>query len=579
MPKPWFEREPDLLETEKKAYLEGGMDFRLNEELLVKKKVVVFEGTIQASDGEHRLQVIYPSGFPDTMPLIRDLSKVLPRHQEPYSGVLCIEQKKTGADRVLEALDLINVFNERPQDIEDLEIDAPEPASIYYPYNKLSTTKVSSVLIPSTMTHIPMGSWGDFALRLQVFNPTIHINEVMQTVLYKVHDASSNKTYSINSEALQGVLEMKGQWLKVKTQPPFLNDYGSFKKWFFDQESKLTYRYQRLLDKMKQNDPARDFDIFGIVYPEEGPKRREYVHDQWLIGVESKKHKIKALLRPSLLGVEDAYFQRIPSLIKLREKKVVLVGLGAIGSVIATELARAGIGHFCLIDFDGYDAGNVVRQAVDLRMTGMAKVDAIARQIKLINPFAKVKPWGVKLGMPVHDPESLPDGEGDDLSIFSKLTAEYDLIISTIADKSVEFLINDILTAAGKPGIYAYVHNGAWGGQIFRALPNEACFECFGYHKSDMNTGNVNEDPLAQPLYARGCCFPTFTGTGFDTSVISNLATRFAVQTLLRNENGYPDVDYNLINWSSRTDSKGDLPNLEKRNITKHNSCRFHKSC
>lgn len=577
MYKPWFERRPDLLEMEKKAYMENGMDFHLNEEFLAKKKVVVFDGTVRATDGEHRQQVIYPSGFPDVKPIIRDLTTKLSRHQEPYSGVLCIEKKENGAGRVQEGLELINIFYNSPQEITDIELDAPEPAGVYYPYNKASTTLVSSVLIPSTMTHFPEGSWGDFTLSLQTFHPTINISKVIQTVLYRVHDASTNRTYSIDSNVLQGVIEVKGQWLKVKTQAPFLKEYDSFKNWFFDQESKLKYRYQRQKDKLKPNDPARDFEVFGIVYPEEGPKRREYINDQWLIGIESEKYKIKALLRPSLLGVDEAYFQRIPSLRKLHEKKVALVGLGALGSVIATELARAGVGHFCLIDYDAYDAGNVVRQAVDLKMVGIPKVNAIEMQIKSINPFAVVKPWGVRLGMPIPDPESIPDREGDDLSIFLKIVEEYDLIISTIAEKSVEFLINDILVAAEKPGIFAYVLNGAWGGQIFRSLPNEACFECFGYHKSDVNVGSVNEDPLAQPLYARGCCFPTFTGTGFDTSIISNLATRFAVQTLLHNENGYPDVDYNLINWSSRADSIGDLPNMEKRKITKHNSCRCHK--
>lgn len=580
MYKPWFERDTSLLGNEKKAYKEKGLDFHLNEAILAEKRVVVFDGVVQASDGEHKLQVIYPAGFPEIAPLIRDFSKKLPRHQEPYSGVICIEGKITGADRVLEAIELINIFNSRPNEIINLEIDAPEPASIYYPYSRVSTTDVSYVLIPSTMSKIPADSWGDFTLKVLPFLPLRPIQKILQTVLYEVHDATTNNTCSIGEEAftLQSPLTLKGQWIKTKTQPPYLENYDDFKNWFFGQENKLKYRYEKQKNKMKADEIARDFEVFGIVYPEEGPKRREYNHDQWLIGIQSEKHKIKAILRPSLLGVGEDYFQRIPSLLKLNSKKVVLVGLGALGSTIAMELARAGVSHFCLIDSDIYDAGNVVRQAVDLRMLGLAKIKAMELQIKYINPFATIRPWAVKLGMPVHEPELIPDGEGDDLSIFGKIIEEYDLVISTIADKNVEFLINDILVASGKAGIFASVLNGAWGGQIFRSLPDEACFECYGHHKVVDATGTVYEDPATQPIYARGCCFPTFTSAGFDTSIIANLTSRFAVQTLLINENGYPEVDYNLINWNSRNDISGDFPDLQKIRLTKHTSCRFHKN-
>jgi len=156
------------------------------------------------------------------------------------------------------------------------------------------------------------------------------------------------------------------------------------------------------------------------------------------------------------------------------------------------------------------------------------------------------------LGKVCFEPEAVEDGKGDDLSLFAEIVEKHDIVISAIGDSSVEYMVNEILVESGKPGIFASVLNGAWGGQIFRAIPGKACFQCFGYHKQDNTTGEVSYDIDEQPLYVRGCGFPTFTGTGFDSGIIANLATRFAVQTpLTGGEDAYPDATYNLINWNN----------------------------
>ena len=89
-----------------------------------------------------------------------------------------------------------------------------------------------------------------------------------------------------------------------------------------------------------------------------------------------------ALNRSALLLGEEA-------LAKLKAACVCVIGLGGVGSYAVEALARAGIGHYTLIDFDVVGPTNLNRQLLALRDTiGQAKVDLARRRILAINPEA-----------------------------------------------------------------------------------------------------------------------------------------------------------------------------------------------
>lgn len=83
---------------------------------------------------------------------------------------------------------------------------------------------------------------------------------------------------------------------------------------------------------------------------------------------------------------------------ELRERfhhaTVVVAGLGGVGSWAAEALARTGIGHLILVDFDHISEGNTNRQlhALDGEY-GKAKVQAMGERIRLINPTIKLTSW------------------------------------------------------------------------------------------------------------------------------------------------------------------------------------------
>ncbi|HPB17958.1 MAG TPA: ThiF family adenylyltransferase, partial [Clostridia bacterium] len=68
-------------------------------------------------------------------------------------------------------------------------------------------------------------------------------------------------------------------------------------------------------------------------------------------------------------------------------KKIVIIGLGGVGSYVMEALARAGIGHLILVDFERIEKSNINRQILALHSTiGMYKTQAAYDRIKDINP-------------------------------------------------------------------------------------------------------------------------------------------------------------------------------------------------
>lgn len=82
---------------------------------------------------------------------------------------------------------------------------------------------------------------------------------------------------------------------------------------------------------------------------------------------------------------------------RLRRARVAVAGLGGLGSAIAEALARSGVGHLHLVDFDTVDATNLNRQRYRISHIGMTKPEATAMQIAEYNPFVKTLPETVKV--------------------------------------------------------------------------------------------------------------------------------------------------------------------------------------
>lgn len=79
---------------------------------------------------------------------------------------------------------------------------------------------------------------------------------------------------------------------------------------------------------------------------------------------------------------------------KLQRAKVAIFGIGGVGSYAVEALARAGIGHLIIVDYDKYDITNINRQLGAVHSTiGKYKVDVMKERILDINPNAIVEAY------------------------------------------------------------------------------------------------------------------------------------------------------------------------------------------
>ncbi len=149
---------------------------------------------------------------------------------------------------------------------------------------------------------------------------------------------------------------------------------------------------------------------------------------------------------------------------RLAESRILVCGCGALGSMIAERLARAGVGKIRLLDRDWVELSNLQRQTLfteDDARQSRPKAVAAAEMLARINSQ-------IELEVVV-----------EDLSFenIENLANDCNLILDGTDNFETRFLINDYSVRHSIP----WVHGGCLGasGQVLSVLPGEtACFRC-----------------------------------------------------------------------------------------------------
>src|ERR671922_711532 len=149
---------------------------------------------------------------------------------------------------------------------------------------------------------------------------------------------------------------------------------------------------------------------------------------------------------------------------RLLASHVTLCGCGALGTVLANALVRAGVGHLRLVDRDFIETNNLQRQVLfdehDVA-ENLPKAEAAARKRAAINCAVHVEPVVTDI----------------DRTNILDLVADADLILDGTDNFEVRYLINDAAVKLGKPWVYG----GCIGshGQTMTILPGETpCLRC-----------------------------------------------------------------------------------------------------
>ncbi len=82
----------------------------------------------------------------------------------------------------------------------------------------------------------------------------------------------------------------------------------------------------------------------------------------------------------------------------LKKSTVLVAGCGAVGGFALEALARAGIGHLIVVDFDSFDETNLNRQLFATTKTlGQLKTQSVAERLTCINPDIKITQKPIKI--------------------------------------------------------------------------------------------------------------------------------------------------------------------------------------
>src|SRR5580693_2653409 len=148
----------------------------------------------------------------------------------------------------------------------------------------------------------------------------------------------------------------------------------------------------------------------------------------------------------------------------LLESRVALCGCGALGTVLANHLARAGVGSIRVIDRDFIETHNLQRQVLfdeDDVALNLPKAEAAARKLRAINSSITVEPVVTDI-----DHTNILDLVGD-----------ADLILDGTDNFETRYLINDAAVKLGKPWIYGGVIGSE--GQTMTIIPGKTpCLRC-----------------------------------------------------------------------------------------------------
>lgn len=82
---------------------------------------------------------------------------------------------------------------------------------------------------------------------------------------------------------------------------------------------------------------------------------------------------------------------------KVKQAKVGIAGCGGLGSAVAIALARTGVGHLLLVDFDVVEPSNLNRQQFFVDQIGQLKVEALAENLRRMNPYITIETWALRL--------------------------------------------------------------------------------------------------------------------------------------------------------------------------------------
>lgn len=274
------------------------------------------------------------------------------------------------------------------------------------------------------------------------------------------------------------------------------------------------------------------------------------------------------------LEAEPNPFKRLDGLVPLKEmkeKSIVIVGLGSGGSAIALELAAAGIGTLYLFDKDRLNSVNLFRHICGISDIGRKKVDAVADVIKDHLLPTTIKKYEDNI---IYYPQQLRE------------TVKFaDIVICATDDPKSREMVNYICVKSGKPLILVCTFDNAKIGEIIRVIPHQtACYECTRIHLNEqgaLTEDNESRDQIISYSPQTESPNGNSRGTRTDVFIVAAMAAKVTLMTLKDDaEDGFGELPYNYITWGAVRNTTFDEPyNFKQPFGTNYCNFNIHPEC
>lgn len=219
----------------------------------------------------------------------------------------------------------------------------------------------------------------------------------------------------------------------------------------------------------------------------------------------------------------------------LTSKRVAVIGCGAVGGHLAFELARAGVGHFTLVDPEPLEPPNTYRHVLGARYWNQSKVKGLKQEIEANLPYANVTPIEQSI-------ETV-------LTANPSAFADFDLIVLALGTPTIELALNEHFRTlpTSPPLLFTWLEPMGIGGHalVTGQGDQKGCFECLYTTVQETDSGLVNRAAFAAPGQSFGRalsgCGSLFTPYGsIDVMRTVALAAQQALHVLIGEEPGNP---------------------------------------
>lgn len=218
--------------------------------------------------------------------------------------------------------------------------------------------------------------------------------------------------------------------------------------------AQLSDQGEYLCDVLEQTDTPETAGLCAIFSDEQ----LEFFYD-------GKKLKVESY------GLYQSIFSRNKGILetdRMAQKRVVILGCGSVGSLVAMELARAGVSYFLLCDADIVEYHNVCRHQCGITDVGDLKVNALSRKLQNINPNIKIVRFeGIV--------QNLPKSTLDEFCV-----ANQTIFVGCADNRDADIYANRISIYYAAAFLSIGFWERAYAGEIFYHIPGKGmpCYEC-----------------------------------------------------------------------------------------------------